>query len=77
MSIKSLHACIVKKQTSSLARVRAARAPQALAQELHFPLGAHRTELQWLSGRNKKRDGRCGSTSMDKLSCLLTHVYRN
>ena len=29
------------------------------------------------SGRNKKRDGRHGSTSMDKLSCLLTHVYQN
>ena len=29
------------------------------------------------SGRNKKRDGRRGSTSMDKLSCLLTHVYQN
>ena len=26
------------------------------------------------SGRNKKRDGRRGSTSMDKLSCLLTHA---
>ena len=26
------------------------------------------------SGRNKKLDGRCGSTSMDKLSCLLTHA---
>ena len=29
------------------------------------------------SGRNKKRDGRRGSISMDKLSCLLTHVYQN
>ena len=29
------------------------------------------------SGRNKKRDGRRGSTSMYKLSCLLTHVYQN
>ena len=29
------------------------------------------------SGRNKKHDGRRGSTSMDKLSCLLTHVYQN
>ena len=26
------------------------------------------------SGRNKKRDGRRGSTSIDKLSCLLTHA---
>ena len=26
------------------------------------------------SGRNKKHDGRFGSTSMDKLSCLLTHA---
>ena len=26
------------------------------------------------SGRNKKRDGLRGSTSMDKLSCLLTHA---
>ena len=26
------------------------------------------------SGRNKKRDGRRGSTSTDKLSCLLTHA---
>ena len=26
------------------------------------------------SGRNEKRDGRRGSTSMDKLSCLLTHA---
>ena len=51
MSIKSLRACIVKKQISSLARVRAAVAPQDLAQELHFPLGAHGTELQWLSAR--------------------------
>ena len=30
-----------------------------------------------VSGRNKKHDGRRGSTSMDKLSCLLTHVYQN
>ena len=29
------------------------------------------------SGRNKKRDGRRGSTSMDRLSCLLRHVYQN
>ena len=29
------------------------------------------------SGGSKKHDGRCGSTSMDKLSCLLTHVYQN
>ena len=29
------------------------------------------------SGRNKKRDGHRGSTSMGKLSCLLTHVYQN
>ena len=28
------------------------------------------------SGRNKKHDGRRGSTSMDKLSCLLTHALR-
>ena len=49
MSIKSLRACIVKKQILSLARVRAAVAPQGLAQELHFPLGAHGTKLQWLS----------------------------
>ena len=26
------------------------------------------------SGRNKKRDGHRGSTSMDKLSCLWTHA---
>ena len=26
------------------------------------------------SGRNKKHDGRFGSTSMDKLSCLWTHA---
>jgi hypothetical protein len=38
-----------KKQISSLARVRTAGAPQGLAQELHFPLGAHETELQRLS----------------------------
>jgi len=49
MSIKSLHACIVKKQISSLARVCAAVAPQALAQELHFPLRAVGTELQRLT----------------------------
>ena len=66
-----------KKQIPVLARVRTAGAPQGLPRELHFPLGAHGTELQWLSGRNKKHDGRRGSTSMDKLSCLLTHVYQN
>ena len=49
MSIKLLRACIVNKQISSLARVRAAGAPQALAQELHFPLRAVRTELQRLT----------------------------
>src|SRR4051812_42102549 len=49
MSIKSLRACIVKKQISSLARVRAAGVPQALAQELHFPLRAVGTELQRLT----------------------------
>ena len=49
MSIKLLHACIVKKKISSLARVRAAGAPQALAQELHFPLRAVGTELQRLT----------------------------
>ena len=37
-----------KKQIPGLARVRTAGAPQGLAQELHFPLGGHGTELQWL-----------------------------
>ena len=49
MSIKSLRACIVKKQISSLAQVRAAVAPQGLAQELHLPLGALGSELQRLT----------------------------
>ena len=49
MSIKLLRACIVKKQISSLARVRVAGAPQAVAQELHFPLRAVGTELQRLT----------------------------
>ena len=49
MSIKSLRACIVKKQISSLARVHAVVAPQALAQELHFPLTAVGAELQRLT----------------------------
>ena len=40
-----------KKQILGLARVRTAGAPQGLPQELHFPLGAHGTELQWLSAR--------------------------
>ena len=48
MSIKSLRACIVKKQISSLALVRAAVAPQGLAQDLHLPLGALLSELQRL-----------------------------
>ena len=38
-----------KKQILGLARARTAGAPQGLLQELHFPLGAHGTELQWLS----------------------------
>ena len=49
MSIKLLRACIVKKQISSLARVRAAGTPQALAQKLHFPLRAVGPELQRLT----------------------------
>ena len=49
MSIKLLRACIVKKQISSLPRVRAAVAPQGLAQELHLPLGALGSELQCLT----------------------------
>ena len=49
LSIKLLRACIVKKQISSLARVHAAVAPQGLAQELHFPLGALGTELRCLT----------------------------
>ena len=49
LSIKSLRACIVKKQISSLARVRAAVAPHGLVQELHLPLGALGTELQCLT----------------------------
>ena len=49
MSIKSLRACIVKKQISSLPRVHAAVAPQGLAQELHLPLGALGSELQCLT----------------------------
>ena len=40
-----------KKQILVLARDRTAGAPQGLPQELHFPLGAHGTELQWLSAR--------------------------
>ena len=40
-----------KKQIPGLARARTAGAPQGLLQELHFPLGAHGTELQWLSAR--------------------------
>ena len=38
-----------KKQIPGLARARTAGAPQGLLQELHFPFGAHGTELQWLS----------------------------
>ena len=40
-----------KKQIPGLARARTAGAPQGLPQELHFPLEAHGTELQWLSAR--------------------------
>ena len=42
-----------KKQILGLARARTAGAPQGLPirrnARAHFPLGAHGTELQWLS----------------------------
>lgn len=52
-----------KKQIPCLARARTAGAPQGLPAELHFPLGAHGTELQWLSARPMSQwhaDLKCG-----------------
>ena len=40
-----------KKQILGFAQARTTGEPQGLPQELHFPLGAHGTELQWLSAR--------------------------
>ena len=52
-----------KKQILVLARAHIAGAPQGLPQELHFPLGAHGTKLQWLSARPMSQlhaDLKCG-----------------